>query len=90
MLITGVIIDVYCDAAEGGDFGGEFVEAGVVLSVLGGEQGWNGDEAGGRKRRRTVRGRRRLTSCLLGCRKELKDCRNVLAGSGSTRLNVRC
>lgn len=36
MLVAGIIIDVYCDAAEGGDFGGEFIETGVVLSVLGG------------------------------------------------------
>ena len=27
-----VVVDVDCDAAEGGDFGSEFVEAGVVLS----------------------------------------------------------
>lgn len=33
VLITGVVVDVDCDAAEGGDFGGEFGEAGVVLSV---------------------------------------------------------
>ena len=36
MLVAGVIIDVYCDAAEGGDFRGELIEAGVVLSVVGG------------------------------------------------------
>ena len=36
MLVAGIVIDVYCDAAEGGDFGGQFIEAGVVLSVLGG------------------------------------------------------
>ena len=36
MLVTGIIVDVYCDAAEGGDFGGELIEAGVVLSTLGG------------------------------------------------------
>lgn len=34
MLVAGVVVDVYCDAAEGGDFGGELVEAGVVLSGL--------------------------------------------------------
>ncbi len=32
MLVAGIIIDVYCDAAEGGDFGGELIEAGIVLS----------------------------------------------------------
>lgn len=36
MLVAGIIIYVYCDAAEGGDFGGELIEAGVVLSVLSG------------------------------------------------------
>lgn len=36
MLVAGTIIDIYCDAAEGGDFGGELIEAGVVLSVVGG------------------------------------------------------
>ena len=30
---AGVVVDVYCYAAEGGDFGGELGEAGVVLSV---------------------------------------------------------
>lgn len=34
---------------------------------------------GEKKRRRTVRDRRRLTSCLLGYRKELKDCEKILA-----------
>lgn len=34
MLVAGIIIDVYCDAAEGGDFGGELIEAGIVLSGL--------------------------------------------------------
>lgn len=33
MLVSSVVVDVDCDAAEGGDFGGEFGEAGVVLSV---------------------------------------------------------
>lgn len=33
MLVSSVVIDVDCHAAEGGDFGGEFGEAGVVLSV---------------------------------------------------------
>lgn len=37
------------------------------------------DEAGEEKRMRTARGRRRLTSCLFGYRKELKDLRKVLA-----------
>ena len=32
MLVAGIIIDVYCDAAESGDFGGQLVEAGIVLS----------------------------------------------------------
>lgn len=31
ILVAGVIVDVDCDAAEGGDLGGEFIEAGVVL-----------------------------------------------------------
>lgn len=36
MLVSSVVVDVDCDAAEGGDFGGELGEAGVVLSsVLG-------------------------------------------------------
>ena len=34
MLVAGIIIDVYCDAAKGGDFGGELIEAGIVLSGL--------------------------------------------------------
>ena len=34
MLVAGVVVDVYGDAAEGGDFGGELVEAGIVLSGL--------------------------------------------------------
>jgi hypothetical protein len=33
MLIARVVVDVDCDAPERGDLGGEFVEAGVVLSV---------------------------------------------------------
>ena len=33
MLVSSVVVDVDCDAAEGGDFGGELGEAGVVLSV---------------------------------------------------------
>ena len=33
ILVPRIIIDVDCDAAQGGDFGGEFIEAGVVLSV---------------------------------------------------------
>ena len=35
MLIACAVVDVYCYAAQGGDFGCEFVEAGVVLSVMG-------------------------------------------------------
>jgi hypothetical protein len=31
-LVARIVVDVDCDAAEGRDFGGEFVEAGVVLS----------------------------------------------------------
>lgn len=42
MLVAGIIIDVYSDAAEGGDFGGELIEAGIVLSVLGGQPGGRG------------------------------------------------
>jgi len=34
-LVASIVVDVYCDAAEGGDFGGEFGEAGVVLSGWG-------------------------------------------------------
>ncbi len=33
VLVAGIVVDVDCDAAESGDFGGEFGEAGVVLSV---------------------------------------------------------
>ncbi len=33
ILVPRIIVDVDCDAAQGGDFGGEFIEAGVVLSV---------------------------------------------------------
>lgn len=33
MLVSCIVVDVDGDAAEGGDFGGEFGEAGVVLSV---------------------------------------------------------
>lgn len=32
MLVSCAVVDVDCDAAQGGDFGCEFVEAGVVLS----------------------------------------------------------
>jgi hypothetical protein len=32
MLVSRVVVNVYCDAAEGRDFVCEFVEAGVVLS----------------------------------------------------------
>lgn len=35
ILVAGIVIDVDCDAAQSGDFGGEFVEAGVVLAVGG-------------------------------------------------------
>jgi hypothetical protein len=31
-VVAGVVVDVDGDAAEGGDFAGELVEAGVVLS----------------------------------------------------------
>ncbi len=31
MLIAGIVVDVYCDTTQGGDFRGEFGEAGVVL-----------------------------------------------------------
>ncbi len=34
-LISCVVVDVDCHAAEGGDFGREFIETRVVLSVLG-------------------------------------------------------
>ena len=37
MLVAGIVVDVYCDAAEGGDFGGELIEAGIVLSNVRGE-----------------------------------------------------
>ena len=45
MLVSRIVVDVDGDAAEGGDFGGEFGEAGVVLSVaprldFGEEGGW--------------------------------------------------
>lgn len=33
-LIPCIVVDVDCYAAESGDFGGKFVEAGVVLSVV--------------------------------------------------------
>lgn len=33
MLVSCIVVDVDRDAAEGGDFGGEFGEAVVVLSV---------------------------------------------------------
>lgn len=33
MLVPCIVVDVDCDTAEGGDFGGELGEAGVVLSV---------------------------------------------------------
>lgn len=55
ILVADVVVDVDCDAAESGDFGGEFVEAGVVLamgrgkvSFLGLGQAGNGGEAGWR------------------------------------------
>lgn len=31
-LVARIVVDVYCYAAQGGDFVGELVEAGVVLS----------------------------------------------------------
>ena len=33
VLVPRVVVDVDCDAAEGGYFGGEFGEAGIVLSI---------------------------------------------------------
>ena len=33
ILAPGVVIDVNCDTTQSGDFGGELVEAGVVLPV---------------------------------------------------------
>lgn len=33
ILRAGIVVDIDGDAAEGGDFGGEVGEAGVVLSV---------------------------------------------------------
>lgn len=35
MLVARVVVDVYCDAAKSGYFGGELGEAGIVLSVEG-------------------------------------------------------
>jgi hypothetical protein len=54
MLISCVVVDVYCYAAEGGDFGGKFFEARVVLPRWGGEMLVVGDLEG---RMRTVRAR---------------------------------
>jgi len=34
ILTPGIVVDVDRDAAQGGDFGREFFEAGIVLSVL--------------------------------------------------------
>lgn len=39
ILAARVVIDVDCDAAQCGDFGGELGEAGVVLSAGGGRGG---------------------------------------------------
>ena len=36
MLIARIVVDVYCDASERRYFGGELVEAGVVLPADGG------------------------------------------------------
>jgi hypothetical protein len=33
-LVARIVVNVDCDAAQGRDFGGEFVEAGVVLSAF--------------------------------------------------------
>ena len=41
---------------------------------------------GGRRSRRTVRGRRRLTFCLVEYERMFKDCREVLALSCSAPL----
>ena len=64
-MIASIIVDVYCDAAEGGDFGGEFGEAGVVLSgwglLAGVLAGWSGTMGRGSAGGGTVRGRRLLT-----------------------------
>ena len=35
MLVPRLVVDIYCDAAQGGDFVRELVEAGVVLPVQG-------------------------------------------------------
>lgn len=42
-MVAGVVVDVDCDAAQGGHFGGEVVEAGVVLSGDGLVGGGGGD-----------------------------------------------
>jgi hypothetical protein len=34
VLIARIVVNIDCDAPERGDFGGEFVEAGVVLSSI--------------------------------------------------------
>ena len=64
MLVPGVVVDLDGDAAQGGDFGGELGEAGVVLSVWGGE-GWGLERvsgmAGWEGNGRTARGRRLRT-----------------------------
>jgi len=39
ILAARVVVDVDCDAAQCGDFGGELGEAGVVLSAGGGRGG---------------------------------------------------
>ncbi len=59
MLVAGIVVDVDGDGAEGGDFGGEGGEEGVVLSVGKGLVGGEGDK--GRAAGRTARGRRRRT-----------------------------
>lgn len=31
ILVSGIVVDVDCDAAQGGYFGGKLIEAGIVL-----------------------------------------------------------
>lgn len=60
VLVARAVVNVDRDAAQGGDFGGEGGEAGVVLSVW--SEGWK--EVCGRgegEEGRTARGRRRRT-----------------------------
>ena len=79
VLVSRIVVDVDCDAAEGGDFGGELGEAAVVLSGgwwLGGVRRW-GVEGMGRVGRGWTYCSRSYAADMMGGWMDLDGCVSV-------------